>query len=300
MPCRASDGCMGVMVFLGIRRQISHIGLAVSIVSFKGFKSKEMQMSDKKKVVVTGFGGRIGKVLRDHLGDKYEFSGIDRIPLAGLDSLTADLTDLEAIKPAFVGKDTVVHLAAEPRHTPDIGWDLLMPDNVIATANVFEAAKLGGVSRIVFFSSMHVSGMYERRHPYSAIAAGDYEGLEPGSVPLITHDMPDMPDGPYAVSKIFGEALGRYFVEEYGMTVICIRLGTVSPEDRPGAGDPRNFVSWFSHRDLAHMVERCIDVEGIGFDIFYGASANTWKIYDTPRAWDVLGFRAEDDAEEFR
>ena len=37
-------------------------------------------MPDKKKVLVTGFGGRIGKVLRDHLGDKYEFSGIDRIP----------------------------------------------------------------------------------------------------------------------------------------------------------------------------------------------------------------------------
>ena len=37
-------------------------------------------MPDKKKVLVTGFGGRIGKVLRDYLGDKYEFSGIDRIP----------------------------------------------------------------------------------------------------------------------------------------------------------------------------------------------------------------------------
>ena len=85
-------------------------------------------MPDKKKVLVTGFGGRIGKVLRDHLGDKYEFSGIDRIPLEGLDSLTADLTDLQAIAPAFEGKGVVVHLAAEPRHTPDIGWDLLMPD----------------------------------------------------------------------------------------------------------------------------------------------------------------------------
>ena len=57
-------------------------------------------MPDKKKVLVTGFGGRIGKVLRDHLGDKYEFSGIDRIPLEGLDSLTADLTDLRSHRPS--------------------------------------------------------------------------------------------------------------------------------------------------------------------------------------------------------
>ena len=41
-------------------------------------------MADKKRVIVTGFGGRIGKVLRDHLGGKYEFSGIDRVALEGL------------------------------------------------------------------------------------------------------------------------------------------------------------------------------------------------------------------------
>ena len=217
-------------------------------------------MADKKKVVVTGFGGRIGKVLRDHLGDKYEFSGIDRVPLDGLDSLTADLTDLEAITPAFQGKDVVIHLAAEPRHTPDIGWDLLMPDNVIATANVFEAARAGGVSRIIFFSSMHVVGMYERDQPYKAIAEGDYGDLDPDTVPLITHEMPDRPDGPYAVSKIFGEALGRYFWEDHRISVICIRFGTTAPDDRPGS-DARSLVSYFSHRDIAAMVEACIEAE---------------------------------------
>lgn len=256
-------------------------------------------MAGKKRVVVTGFGGRIGRVLRERLGDKYEFSGIDRVALEGLDSVKADLTDLDAIAPAFEGKDVVVHLAAEPRHTPDIGWDLLMPDNVIATANVFEAARRGGASRIIFFSSMHVSGMYERDEPYASIAAGEYEGIDPDAVPLITADMPDRPDGPYAVSKIFGEALGRYFYEDFGISVICIRFGTTSPQDMPGE-DARSYVSWFSHRDIAAMVERCIEAEGIGFEIFYGASANKWKIYDTPRAWEVLGYRAADDAEGWR
>ena len=241
----------------------------------------EERIPDKKKVLVTGFGGRIGKVLRDHLGDKYEFNGIDRIA------------------PAFEGKEVVVHLAAAPRHTPDIGWDLLMPDNVIATANAFEAAKQACVSRIIFFSSMHVVGMYERDQPYTAIAEGDYGDLDPATVPLITHDMPDRPDGPYAVSKIFGEALGRYFAEDHGISVICIRLGTFSPEDRPGT-DARSFVSWFSHRDLAAMVEACIDAQNIGFDIFYGASNNTWKIYAPPRAWQLLNYHPQDNAEAFR
>ena len=256
-------------------------------------------MADGKKVLVTGAGGRIGTILRAALGDKYDLRGIDRVPVSDFDSAVVDLTDLDAILPAFHGQDSVVHLAAEPRHTPDIGWDLLMPDNVVATANVFEAARRGGARRVIFFSSMHVSGLYERDHPYSAIAAGKYDGLVPGQVPLVTHEMPVRPDGPYAVSKIFGEALGRYYAEEYGMTVICVRLGTLGGEDRPG-DDPRSYVSWFSHRDLARMVERCIEVEGISYDIFYGASNNTWKIYDTPRAWSVLGFEPRDDAERFR
>ena len=48
------------------------------------------------------------------------------------------------------------------------------------------------------------------------------------------------------------------------------------------------------------MVEACIEAENIGFDIFYGASNNTWKIYDTPRAWQVLNFHPQDNAEAFR
>ena len=251
----------------------------------------------KKRILVTGAAGRIGSFLREALGDKYELAGIDRVPAP--DSTVADLTDLSSILPAFQGQDVVVHLAAEPRHTPDIGWDLLMPDNVVATANVYEAARKGGVERVVFFSSMHVDGLYERDHPYSAIADGRYDGLKPGHVDLVTHEMPPRPDGPYAVSKIFGETLGRYYAEGHGISVICLRLGTVGREDRPGS-DPRSYVSWLSHRDLARIVERCVDVGDIAYDIFFAASGNTWKIYDTPRAWRVLGFQPQDNAEDRR
>ncbi|MDP6402620.1 MAG: NAD(P)-dependent oxidoreductase [SAR202 cluster bacterium] len=260
---------------------------------------KSIPALDKKKVLITGTAGRIGTILLQALSDRYDLSGIDRTPTPGFDSATVELTDLDAIRPVFRDKEVVVHLAAEPRHTPDIGWDLLAPDNVVATANVFEAARQGGANRVIFFSSMHVNGLYERDAPYSAIAQGSYQGLTLDRIPLVTHEMPVRPDGPYAVSKIFGEALGRYYAEEYGMVVICVRLGTAGEDDRP-VDDARSYVSWVSHRDLAVMVERCIDVEGIAYDIFYGASDNTWKIYDTPRAWRVLGFQPQDNAENFR
>ena len=256
-------------------------------------------MVNKKKVLITGAAGRIGSILRRALDNKYRLSGVDRVAVPGFDSIVGGLTDFPAILPAFQAVDIVVHLAAEPRHTPDIWWDVLVPDNVVATANVYEAAWRGGVKRVVFFSSMHVNGMYERDHPYCAIAQGNYGSLRPEQVPLVTHEMPVRPDGPYAATKLFGEALGRYYAEEHGMSVVCLRLGTVSQDDRPGS-DPRSHISWLSHRDLVQIVERSIEAEGIGYDIFFAASNNTWRIFDTLRARQVLGYVPVDDAESYR
>ena len=133
-----------------------------------------------QKVLLTGAAGRIATFIRNGVGGKYELSGTDRISVDvdGFESVTANLTDFEAMLPAFQGVDTVVHLAAEPRHTPDIWWDLLLPDNITATANVFEAARQGGASRVVFFSSMHVNGFYELDDPWKSIAEGKYDGLD--------------------------------------------------------------------------------------------------------------------------
>jgi uronate dehydrogenase len=251
-------------------------------------------------VVVTGSGGRIGVILRQALSGKYSLRGIDRVPTPGMaGALVASLTDLDAILPAFKGADAVVHLAADPRHTPDIWWDTLIPDNVMATANVYEAARRGGVKRVVFFSSMHVCGMYESDPPWSRVAAGDYAGLDPGAVPLVTADMPARPDGPYAVSKIFGEALGQYYAEAHRMEVVVVRLGTVGRDDRPGH-DARSFISWLSHRDLAHLTERALEAPGVKYEVVFGASDNTWKIYDTLRARTMLGYSPQDNAERFR
>ena len=63
-----------------------------------------------------------------------------------------------------------------------------------------------------------------------------------------------------AILPVFQGVLGRYYAEVCGITVICIRLGTVLLDNRPG-DDPRSYVSWISHRDLTHMVQRFIEVE---------------------------------------
>ena len=257
-------------------------------------------MAEQKTIVITGSGGRVGSILRRAFAGRYRLRCVDRIPTPGApEALVGSLTELDAILPVFEGADAVVHLAADPRHTPDIGWDTLIPDNVVASANVYEAARQAGARRVVFFSSMHVCGMYENDPPWSRIVAGDYAGLDPGAVPLVTADMPTRPDGLYAVSKVFGEALGRYHAEAYGMEVVVVRLGTVGREDRPGS-DPRSFVSWVSHRDLAHLTERAVEAPRVGYETVFGASDNTWKVYDTLHARRALDYAPQDNAERFR
>jgi nucleoside-diphosphate-sugar epimerase len=249
--------------------------------------------------VVTGIAGKIGSLVAGDLARDHDVVGIDVRRSEEHETHLIDLADEEALGPVFRGADVVIHLAADPRHGREIGWDILMPKNLVPTANVFQAAHDFGVRRVVFASSMHVVGMYEFDEPYLSIVQGRYRDLDPAQVPLISADMPARPDGRYAVVKLFGESLGRYFAEAENMEVVCVRVGTVGREDRPG-DDPRSYVSWLSHRDAAGFFRACAERPGINYEVLYAASGNTWKIYDTPRAWRVLGFQPADNAESFR
>ena len=122
---------------------------------------KGVVLSDKKRVLVTGMAGQIGGIIRRRLGDRYELSGIDRMGVEGVAVTVADIADIEAIRPAFEGIDAVVHLGADP--SPRASWDSVLRNNIVGTRNVYEAARLAGVKRIVFASSNHVVGNYPLR-----------------------------------------------------------------------------------------------------------------------------------------
>ena len=251
------------------------------------------------KIVVTGIAGTIGTLVARDLSRDHEVVGLDLRPSGEFQTHLVDLADGDALPALFRGTDVAIHLAAEPRHGPEIGWDVLMPRNVVPTANVFQAAHESGVRRVVFASSMHVMGLYELDEPYLSIAGGRYNGIDPERVPLVIADMPPRPDGRYAVTKLFGESLGRYYAEAEGMEVVCARIGTVGRDDRPGT-DARSYVSWLSHRDAAAFFRACAERPGLRYEILFAASANRWKVYDTPRAWRVLSSTPADNAEAFR
>jgi UDP-glucose 4-epimerase len=122
--------------------------------------------------------------------------------------IRGDALDLEALKAAVVGHDTIFHLAANP----EARWGLErtrldLEQGTIATYNALEAARLAGVKRFVFSSSGTVYGNTEER------CAED--------------DTNRLPISLYGASKWAGEGLIAAFVECFGLHASILRFGNV-------------------------------------------------------------------------
>jgi nucleoside-diphosphate-sugar epimerase len=243
-----------------------------------------------KHVLITGMSGLIGGLLRRHLEHKggYELSALNRRPVEGVECFQADITDLEAIKPAFVGKDVVVHLAA---YLGSENWEGQLSGNIIGTYNVYEAARLSGVKRVVFASSGSTVTGFEQIEPYKAIVEGRYDAV-PAQFPKVTHEM-TWPDRIYGAAKVWGEALGRHHADAYGLSILCVRIGRVLDEDRPR--NPRERAVYLSHRDVVQILEKCIDAtDALRYDVFLATSNNRWNYRDLEHARQVLGYEPQD------
>ena len=245
-------------------------------------------------VLVTGLSGLIGRALRKQVDGRYDLRALNRSAVEGLPCHQADIADLEAIKPAFAGVETVVHLAAQVGNP---AWEAVLRHNITGTYNVFEAAREAGVKRVVFASSGAAVSGIEADKPYSDLVAGRYEGLT--SWPLLTHLSPLRPSGLYGASKVWGEALGRHYTDAHGLSVICVRIGRVHAEDRPRSA--REFSVWCSQRDIARFLERCVEApEAVRFEIFFCTSRNKWGYRDLEHPRAVLGWEPVDAAEDHR
>ena len=172
-----------------------------------------------KKVLITGMSGLIGGLLKDRLAEAggYELTALNRREVEGVRTVRADISDMEAIRPAFEGQDVVVHLAA---YLGSQDWEGQHAGNVLGTYNVFEAARQAGVGRVIFASSGNAIRGFERVPPYSDIAAGNYDAV-PADFPKITHEQV-RPEALYGAAKVWGEALARHFSDDYGMSMICV------------------------------------------------------------------------------
>lgn len=228
-------------------------------------------------ILLTGAAGRIGSVLRESLPALgWQVRSFDRTAVPG--GIVGDVgsaADLDAAMagaaddPAF---SAVVHFAGMPTEAP---WPVIRDANVDGLVQVFEAARRIGVRRVVYASSNHATG-------FTPVADD------------LPADVPPRPDTLYGVSKAFGEALARYYVDRYGMQVACLRIGTFDDVPR----NARALSTWLSPGDCVRLVDACLRAESLTYAIVWGISANTRRTWNLDSA-QALGYRPLDDAEDY-
>ena len=246
------------------------------------------------KVLITGMAGRIGRVISERLSDKYDLTCLDVKPADGFVSHVADISDLDAIRPAFAGRQTVVHLAADPR--ADAPWDTIHKNDIVGTYNVMEASRQAGVERVVFASSNHVVGYLPMKdEPYLDYFEQRDDDL-PDPVPMITAEA-HRPDGFYAVAKAFGESLGSYYWDEFGLSCIALRIGGVHETDSHEDMGLLGRSLYLSHNDAARLVDSAISAPAsVGFAVVYGISNNALRFHDIETAAELIGYHPQDDS----
>jgi uronate dehydrogenase len=230
-----------------------------------------------KKILITGASGHLGGMLFKSLAN------LGYKKLIGTDLkkkkieknqkfILANLKNLKSIIKMTKGVHAVVHFGAIPIEDTQLN---ILQNNIIGTYNLFEAARINKVKRIIFASSNHAIGFHRRKNK-------------------LDHFSIQRPDSHYGLSKAFGENISRFYADKFNIKSMCIRIGSclMTPEDR------RHLSTWISYSDLTQLVDIGIKHHAVHNEIVYGASKNKRSWWNNSRAYQ-LGYKPKDSVDQF-
>jgi nucleoside-diphosphate-sugar epimerase len=228
----------------------------------------------RRRVVLTGAGGRIGRAITPLLPAQWDVQSTDLTASEGISTL--DIGNPDACRAAFAGADAVVHLAAVA--DPEASWERLLPANVVGLYQVAQTAASCGVRRLVLASSLHTVS------------------ATPDQTQVRVTD-PPRPGNLYGATKAWAEALGAWVAATTPTSVVALRIGYFAPQP-PDAGTvpAREMSSWLSPRDAAELVRAAVEAAGLDFVVANGISANRYRRADLEDTTQRLGYRPVDDA----
>lgn len=236
------------------------------------------------RLVVTGGNGLLGRdVVRGIREAGHEVFVLDSVGTRNDRFTRIDLTDYGSVVDAFSSVDNrypsldaVVHLAAIPAggFESDVAT---FHNNMIATFNVFQAARRVGLKSIVYASSETLLGV-----PFE---------IDPPYLPL-DEEFPSRPESMYAVVKHLEEELAGKLVRwDPELSISAFRFSNVlTPEgfadQAEWNADPslRKFNLWgyIDTRDAAQAVLKALEKKLPGFETYIIGNADT--VLSTPTA----------------
>jgi uronate dehydrogenase len=236
----------------------------------------------KKNVIILGATGRIGPSLLEEL-QQYQkdyniILGIHKTKIKGYENRKINLQGITQLKKAFKGIHTVINLAANADENANFK-DIVSP-NILGAYNVFEAARLAKVKRVIFASSVHAIKGYNLK---KTVKSTD-----------ITK-----PINFYGASKVFGEALCNVFSTKYNLSCLAIRIGAYIPNNKKKAIclTRDNFDYVISQRDLGQLIHKCIMAnKDVKYGILAGSSNNKHLYMDLSSAKKLVNYKPQDDA----
>ena len=232
------------------------------------------------KVLLTGPSGRIGPHLVEPFRARYDLVTFD-LPGQGAD-VEGDLSDIESLRRAFRGVEVVVHLAATSDDAPFL--EQLVPNNVVGFYNVLEAARLEGVRRLVFSSSVQAGGRVPTQQ----------QGETSREVDILPR-----PGNLYGATKVLGETMGHYFHHKHGLQFIALRLGAFQAYDSDWLKKGIAEAIWLSPRDCASIMALAIEKADVPYAVVNATSKTSREVLPLQSARELLGFEPQDDSRDF-
>ncbi|MDO9433990.1 NAD(P)-dependent oxidoreductase [Hydrogenophaga sp.] len=238
----------------------------------------EKPLKTHHRLLLTGAAGGLGTALRGRLKGNCEVLRLSDLADVGVaqpgeEVRLADLSNANEVNAMVDGCDAIVHLGGISVEAP---FASILQANIVGAVNLYEAARVHGVKRIVFASSNHVTGFYKQSETIHA-------------------DHPPRPDGFYGLSKAFGEDLARLYFDRHGIETACVRIGSSFPEPK----DRRMLATWLSFDDLHRLITACLSTPVLGHSIIFGMSDNAVTWWDNSRARHV-GYVPRDTSDVFR
>ena len=229
------------------------------------------------RIAVTGGSGKLGMSVVARLRDEgHEVINLDKAGIRGAGFARIDLTDygqvidaLFGINDLASGFDAVVHLGAIPAPgiLPDVAT---FHNNMLATYNVFQAARRAGIRKLVYASSETVLGL-----PFD---------IDPPYIP-VDEEYPARPESTYSLVKHLEEQMAIQLTRwDPQLSITALRFSNVmDPEDYaafPAFDADATLRKWnlwgyIDGRDGAQAVLRALENAKPGFEAFIIAAADT-------------------------